>query len=177
MRSIFTRFTVLACFCLVACAPQTRVVSTNPVNNEKIRSARVIYEKAASLQVNYEVSRYYGAGQALPAAIAATEPIIKAIRERVPGQVTEALAKRGIPPGMDTLIYLRPVRVFSNSNMGNRVELEITVQSGDPTKPRWVATIIDGRGEGWMGTTAESNAAAFSSRVVMALATAGFISQ
>lgn len=170
--------TVLA----AGCAPPTRYVPTNPVNNEKLSSTRVVFEMLPSMPITFEVRRTGPAmsgpenvAQSRKIAMTEITPLLDSVKTYVAPQVRAALEKRGVPSGSDSIIYLRPTTAGASSQTGVTVALEMTVQLNDKTKPQWIATIVDKSSP--LDPGSEKIAEKFSTRVVDELVKAGFVSK
>jgi hypothetical protein len=174
---------LLAAVLLVAgCAPPTRYLSINPVNNEKLSSARVVFEMLPSMPITFEVNRK-GPPMSGPdnvalsrkIAMAEITPLLDSVKTYVAPQVRAELEKRGVLSGTDAIIYLRPTTAGASSQTGVTVALEMTVQLSDKTKPHWIATIVDKSSP--MDPGSEKIAQKFSTRVIDELVKAGFVSK
>jgi hypothetical protein len=165
---------LLASFCLAGCAPPTLYVDTNPVVNERIKSAKIVFSKPAKLLVSYSVYRGETKEAALKNATDEIERITKAVENHVPPQLASALQKKGVVSGSDAIISLRPTVGWGETNDTARVLLEVSIQTSDRTKQPWIARITDGRRA---SATAEQTAQTFTDRIVLELAKAGFVPQ
>lgn len=162
---------LLASFFLVSCAPQTVYVASNPVKNERLSSARVVFEVPPQMQIVYGVHPTGSNELAVKNALNHIKPLVKAMQDYVPPQVVSALSKKGISSGAGAIIYLRPVAGYATANNGTMVRLEMSVQSSDRSK--WTANILDGSAVG--SGTGETNAKVFTDRIIFELVKAGFV--
>jgi len=165
---------VLAAALLAGCAPRATYMPINPVNNEKLKNARVVFERLPSIPLVYRVRPSASADSTAAAqkrARESIEPVLETLQKNSSSLVAQALAQRGIQPGADTTIFLRPV----SGDIGDRgalVFLEVTVQHKDASKASWICKIPDSPS---VGEDDKAVAAKFSSRVIEELEKAGFI--
>ncbi len=165
----------LVSFFLASCVtPPTLYGERNPVANERIQSARIVFKRDPTLGMAYRVSRTQNPGEALKDATAHVVRIMDAVENHVPTQLANELQKKGVPSGSDVLISLRPTGGWGNTNTTPRIQLEITVQSSDRTKQPWIAKISDGS---WETMPAQQTAQLFTARIVPELIKAGFLPQ
>lgn len=175
MRSKIKCAILLASFCLASCAPPTLYVDKNPVINERMKSAKIVFGRPAEMSISYKVYRGQTQQAALKIATDRIEQITKAVENHVPTQLASALQKKGVAPGSDVIISLRPTSGWGETNTTPRIQLEVSVQASDRTKQPWIARISDGS---WVEhTTAEQTAQIFTDRIVLELAKAGFLPQ
>jgi len=165
---------LLVSFLLASCAPPTLLEEKNPVVNERIKSARIAFSRPAQMGISYGV---YGSERnevAVKRAVSDIERITKAVQDHVPAQLASALQKKGVVPGSDVLVSLRPTAGWGTTNTTPRIQLEVTVQANDRTRQPWIAKISDGS---WDSMPAEQTAQIFTDRIVLELAKAGFVPQ
>jgi hypothetical protein len=130
---------LLASFCLASCAPPTLYVATNPVVNERMKSARIVFSRPASMEISYAVHRSQPQDVALKDARTRVEQITKAVENHVPSQLASALQKKGVPSGSDVFISLKPRFGWGTTNTTPRIQLEVSVQTNDSTRQPWIA--------------------------------------
>lgn len=166
---------LLASFCLASCAPATLYVDKNPVINERMKSARIVFGRSAEMGISFKIYQGQTREVALKNAMNDIERITKAVENHVPPQLASALQKKGVPPGSDVIISLRPTAGWGDTNTTPRIQLEVSAQPSDRTKQPWIARISDGSFAG--SVTAEQTAQIFTDRIVLELAKAGFVSE
>jgi hypothetical protein len=176
VSSTFKSAILLLSILLAGCAPQTLLGEKNPAVNERIKSARITFSRPAEMAISYTFSRTYSISQevAQQGAVRDVERIIKAVQDHVPLQLSNALQKKGVVAGPGVLVSLRPTAGWGTTNTTPRIQLEVTVQSGDRTKQPWIAKISDGS---WERMPAEQTAQIFTDRILFELAKAGFVPQ
>lgn len=166
---------LLTSFCLASCAPPTLYVANNPVVNERMKSARIVFSRPAEVAITYKVYSNQTKEAALKNAMNQIERITKAVENHVPPQLASALQKKGVVAGSDVIISLRPTAGWGETNTTPRILLEVSIQTSDRTKQPWIARISDGSfGE---SKTAEQTAQIFTDRIVLELAKADFVSE
>lgn len=181
MLSIIKNLCLFGCVLLAGCitlAP--KYAPNNPVNNERIQSALITYQTAASLPITYNVDRTYSPAikdELGRQAQNDTQTMLLLIGKQVPLQLSNALTERGVRNGADATISLRPISANAGWKGVVRLHLEVTVRTSDRTKPQWVVEIgAIGRDIGTgIDPSGEKMAALFTTQIISELAKAGFI--
>jgi hypothetical protein len=165
---------LLASFCLASCAPATYYVDTNPTVNERMKSAKIVFSRPTKMLMVYSVYQGETKEAALKDATDDIERITKAVENHVPPQLASALQKKGVVPGSEVIISLKPTVGWGETNATARIQLEVNIQTSDRKKQPWIARIADGSRS---GATAEKTAQIFTDRIVLELTKAGFVPQ
>jgi hypothetical protein len=165
---------LMASLLLAACAaPETKYLATNPVNNQKLTTANVVFQDPPNMGLAFSTTKLAPAEQRYndrKYAEATLEPMVRSLRVNTPNQLRAALSQRGVTGGRDAIIYLRPVQASNLPETGLQVTLEVTVQPKDGAK--WVVSIPDGSS---INPGGEEVAAKFTARIVQELIKAGFL--